>query len=306
MVLASCCPAIVIFVFTYLHRCHREKAASLTEMKNTLTIILVLLIPLGIYLPFSTSFYLALDGYPQLAFVAFSAALRGGVVFGMEIMATSTRWKISDFSLIAMLLLLELFYETYSSTLLSKADFYATLALPPLFDAVGNVFIVVYILVYLKGNQEQQVVQLIALALREFIEVSSSIGVMGIFAAAWQFNKPNYFMIDVTTSEELRRGLLTSFLSFLSEIIGLFIFDRVVHKVFRVSLVELGVAFVSTVGHIEFFCVCTGATMYILFVLVYHAGSDFYFRFEWMKKENDNDPLWCDLKQQSQSSCFYK
>ena len=136
--------------------------------------------------------------------------------------------------------------------------------------------------------------------------MSTSIGVIGVFTSAWYFNKPNFYMIDVTTWEELFQGLLTSFLNFLSELIGLLLFDRVVYKVFRVSLIELGVAFVSTVGHLEFFAICAGCTSYILFFMVYHAGSDYYFKFEWMKEENKNDPSWCDLMQQSRSSCFYQ
>ena len=295
-----------IFTFAYLQRYHKEKSASLTEMKHILAILQFLLVPLGLYLPFSTSFYLALVGYPQLAFVAASAALRVGITAGIEYVATSTRCKVSDFALIVALLLVDLFYETQASTLLSKADFYMTLALPPVLDVVGNVATLIYILVHLKGNQSQQVIQLIALAIREFVEVSTSIGVMGVFASAWYFNKPHFYMIDVTTWKELRQGLLTSFFNFLSELIGLLLVDRVVYKVFRVSLVGLGVAFVSTVGHLEFLGICVGCTSYIVFFLVYHAGSDYYFKFEWMKEENKNDPSWCDLNQQSRSSCFYK
>ena len=300
------CPTVLIFIFAYMHRYYKEKCASLTEMKHMLAIIVSFLIPLGLYLPFSTSFYLALTGFPQLAFVAASAALRVGITAGIERVATSTRCKVSDFSCIILLVIVDLFYETQASTLLSKADYYMTLALPPVLDAVGNVFTLVYIIVYLEGKQSQQVIQLIALAIREFIEVSTSIGVIGVFASAWKFNKLNFYMIDITKWEELRQGLLMSFFNFLSELIGLLIFDRVVYKVFRVSLIGLGITFVSTVGFVEFFSMALGATEYIVFFLVYHAGSDYYFKFEWMKKENENDPSWCDLKQQSHSSCFYQ
>ena len=306
LILACFTPVQCISIFAYLQRYHREKCASLKEMKHVLVVLQFLLLPLILYLPFSTSFYLALKGFPQLAFVAASAFLRVGVTSAIEYVATSTRLKVSDFTVITALSIVDLCYETQASTLLSKADFYMTLALPPVLDAVGNVVTLVYVLVYLRGNQAQQVSQLIALAIREFVEVSTSIGVMGVFTSAWYFNKPHFFMIDVTTLKELRQGLLTSLFNFLSELVGLLIFDRVVYKVFRVSLIGLGVAFISTVGRIEFFAICAGCTMYTMFFLVYHAGSDYYFKFEWTKEENKNDPHWCDVKQQSDLSCFYK
>ena len=137
-------PTAAVFILAYLQRYHKEKSASLTEMKHIIAIILTFLVPVVLYLPFSTSFYLALNGFPQLAFVAASAVLRVGVTSAIEYVATSTSWKVSDFTVILALLMVDLCYETQASTLLSKADFYMTLALPPVLDIVGNVATLVW------------------------------------------------------------------------------------------------------------------------------------------------------------------
>ena len=92
------------------------------------------------------------------------------------------------------MLIIDLLYETHAATQFSNAQFISTLVAPPILGFFGNVFCLFYILYFLKGNIRAQTLQLIAMGMRELVEIMTSCGVSFILSTMWFFQKQNYYM----------------------------------------------------------------------------------------------------------------
>ena len=95
-------------VLGYVHRNHSMNSSSIREIKNAYLAILVVIVPLLNWLPFSTRYYLVLEGYGQLIFVVASVALRMGVCYAAELWGASPKWGFSEFTLLIALLVIDL------------------------------------------------------------------------------------------------------------------------------------------------------------------------------------------------------
>ena len=81
--------------------------------------------------------------------------------------------------------------------------------MPAIMDLGGNISAMAYIWIS-PVSQGTQFAYLVALAIREFIEMVASIGVVGVTGSIWYFNRFDYFMIDVATDEAIRNAALMS------------------------------------------------------------------------------------------------
>ena len=159
----------------------------------------------------------------------------------------------------------------------------------------------------MKDDKKGQSLQLIALVLREIIELSTSIGVTLLFGIMWMFNRRGYYMLDSFTTSDFQQAFITSALNFVWEGFSLLVCEKIVARVFRVSLLDLAQAYVGTVGRFEFFAMIWGSTLYIMIFFSYHQGTDFYFKFEWMEPSKVGNSKWCVERQNENppQSCFY-
>ena len=143
------------------------------------------------------------------------------------------------------------------------------------------------------------------------MELVASAGVMGVICSIWYRNKTDYFMIDVATDEAIRNAGLMSVGDFFLELFVFIIFDRMVYNVWKVSLFDLGQAYIRSIGKAETFCLICWSSMYLFMFMNYHYGCDYFMNFEWMSEENlaiaalnDGTPTWCDIMQSEGVSCY--
>ena len=118
-------------------------------------------------------------------------------------------------------------------------------------------------------------------------------------------------MIDVASNEAIRNAALMSVLDFFLELAVFIIFDRMIYKVWKVSLFDLGQAYIRLIGKAETFCLVCGFVVYSFMFMNYHYGCDYFMNFEWMTEENlaiaelnDGSPTWCDIMQSEGFSCY--
>ena len=110
----------------------------------------------------------------------------------------------------------------------------------------------------------------------------ASVGVTGIICSIWYFNRFDYYMIDVATDKAIRNAALMSILDFVLELIVFIIFDRMVFTVWKVSLFDLGQAYIRSIGRAETYFLICGFCCYLFMFMNYHYGCDYFFTFEWM------------------------
>eukprot|EP00519_Triparma_laevis_P000844 CAMPEP_0182508240 /NCGR_PEP_ID=MMETSP1321-20130603/24625_1 /TAXON_ID=91990 /ORGANISM="Bolidomonas sp., Strain RCC1657" /LENGTH=964 /DNA_ID=CAMNT_0024714283 /DNA_START=132 /DNA_END=3023 /DNA_ORIENTATION=+ len=249
------------------------------EFKRFLLIV-IFVIPFVAVLPLSTGFYMVLDGYKQLGLVTVIGGLRFVEVLGIERLGLG---KVNELTILVLEMVVDVFYETHAATLFSGADLGITLAFPPLLDLMGNVSTMGYIYYYQRNDKNAQTLSLIALATREIVEISTSLGVTFVFGSIWLFRSSHFFMIDAVKLEELERAFTMSVIDFCTEVVVLLLFDRLVYQVWRVHLYDLAQAFASAIGFYELFGMICGCVIFILTFLMYHFGGDFFMNFEWLE-----------------------
>ena len=246
----------------------------------------------------------------QPAVVLGMGGLRVLANFMIERKGLCKKNRLSVKSFVYIGLIVDLMYETYSRTLFVGAKSGAALALPPLMDFCGNLGSMAIIWL-VPVNPATQFAFLVSLAMREFMELISSLGTMTVISSVWYFNRFDYYVIDVASEEAIRNTCLMSIFDFFSELAVLFVFDRMVHKVWEVSLIDLAQAFIRSTGRWEMFFLTCSCTIYMFMFGNYHYGSDYFFNFEWMTEENlliaemdDGTPTFCDILQEQGKSCY--
>jgi hypothetical protein len=151
----------------------------------------------------------------------------------------------------------------------------------------------------------------VVIALREFIEMLVSVGVMTVFTAIYYFNRWDYYMIDVASKTAFRNAWLTAGADFATELLVYLVFDRMVYRLWKVSLLDLAQAYIRSIGKFEMYALTSCCVMYIFLFMNYHFGCDYFFNFEWMTEENleiasagGTTKSWCDLRQEMGVSCY--
>ena len=127
-------------------------------------------IPFVAILPLSTGFYVSTKGYKQLGIVVGIGIFRYVEVFGVEYLGFG---KVNELTILVFELVIDVFYETHAATLFSGADHFITLASQPLLDLIGNLGTMFYIYWFQRHDKNAQTLSLIALAIREIIEVTT-------------------------------------------------------------------------------------------------------------------------------------
>ncbi|GMH93897.1 hypothetical protein TL16_g12751 [Triparma laevis f. inornata] len=290
---------VVVTYFFVKYTCKNPKHLIQPNEFKRFLLIVIFVIPFVAILPLSTGFYILLKGYKQLALVTALSSMRFLEVFGIEWLGLG---KVNELTILVLELVIDVFYETHAATLFSGADLGITLAFPPLLDLLGNLGTMAYIYYFQRHDKNAQTLSLIALATREIVEISTSLGVTVVFGSIWLFRKEHYFMIDTVEQHELERAFTMSLIDFLTEIVVLLLFDRVVYSVWRVHLYDLAQAFARAIGFYELFGMICGCVIFILTFLMYHFGGDYFMNFEWM--EMDDFDGWCAAMQRNASSCY--
>ena len=298
------CSLEVVYMYLYLSRRFAGKTSLQSrEIINVIIVLCSILIPFAGYLPLSTAIYLNLTGWKQFGMVLFNAVVR--MFVGGAIEHLCLRLKISSFTYIAMMLLCDNLYLVHAATQMSKSALNATLVLPPIANLIGNLSELIYVVYFLKKSKHHQMVQLISLAIRDLLTISTSVGVTLVFSTVWYFRKYDYFMVDSISLPELNRALELSIINFVLEIIVFIFVHKMIRKIFRISFLDLAQAYCSSVGSFEFFGLCSGTITYMCVFLMYHLGADYYFRFEWMLGGEGGDSQWCIKRQMNGTSCYY-
>ena len=219
--------------------------------------------------------------------------------------------KVSIQSYLLIIVIVDLMYEIQTRALLTGAKSTYSLILPTVMELSGNICAVTFVWLY-PSSPSYVYRSLTIIALRELMEVVTSLGVMTVVSGIYYFNRFDYFMIDVITPEAFRNAWIMACSSSVIDVVLLIILDFVVRKVWKgLSLFDLGLSFLSAIGlwriFLVFFC-CIG---YIFGFMNYHFGCDYFFRFEWMTEENlaiadrnDGTPSWCEIRQMEGKSCY--
>ena len=261
--------------------------------------IIACILPFILIVPMSTGLYTETEGLVQTAVITGLGLLREAELLMVEKLGYK---KVSELTLIVLSLIVDVFYETQMIMLMSKAKLTLTLVLPPVFDLLGNLASFYWIYHYLREDKAAQTLSLVTLAVRELIEIFASVGVTLVVSGAWYFNRSSFYMIDSITEEQLVRTFYMALVDLFAEVFVFWIFNKIVFKVYRVRMLDLVAAFSRSIGTFEFFAVICGCVTLNFAILLYHLGSDYYFRFRWMEEEGAD---WCEVRQRKQQSCFF-
>jgi len=301
----------LIVGYKYLKSHYPTHVPSFEELKRLLVLVVIDGIFIGI-LPLSIGLYMTLDKW-QPALVVGIGVYRVLSTAAIEKIALGTKngnKGISTGSFIVFMLVIDMMYETYACSLLAGAKSGYALALPPMMDLGGNIGAMAFLWLY-PVSPGTQFAFLVSLALREMVEMMVSIGVMTVFTGIYYFNRYDFYMIDVVLSEAFRNAWLMAISDFIGELIVFVILERMVYKTRKVSLFDLGQAYIRSIGKFEMFSLTACSVMYILMFMNYHMGCDYFFNFEWMTEENlaiaarnNRTVSWCELLQNDGFSCY--
>ena len=299
----------LLVTYKYLKNRYKTQVPSARSLLN-IAIMLLITSAFVAALPLTTGAYMFLSKTWQPAIIVVVGGYRTACGFLIEYIGFNSRTKVDIRTVILMGLIVDLVYEVYASTLLTGAKSGISLVLPAIMDLGGNISLMVYIWIF-PVSQGTQFAFLVALALREMVEMVASAGVMGIICSIWYFNRYDYYMMDVATDIAIRNAALMSVGDFFMELTVFVIFDRMVNKLWKVSLLDLGQAYVRSIGKAETYCLVCGFSCYLFMFMNYHYGCDYFFDFEWMTEENlaiaelnDGSPTWCDIMQGGGFSCY--
>ena len=299
----------LFLTYEYLKPCYPDHVPSFESVKKLALVIATVSAFVG-SVNLSTGVYMALSKNWQPVIVLVIGGYRAISGLLIEYIGLSSGAKVSIKTVIMFGSVIDLVYEVYSGTLLTGAKSGLSLVLPAVMDLGGNIGLMCYIWIF-PVSQGTQFVFLVTLALREMVELVASAGVMGIICSIWYFNKTDYFMIDVVSDEGLLNAALMSVSDFFLELFVFIIFERMVYKVWKVSLSDLGQAYIRSIGKAETFCFICGWVFYVMMFMNYHYGCDYFMNFEWMNEENlaiaalnDGTPTWCDIMQSEGVSCY--
>ena len=293
-------PITFFVIYKYLKSQYPHEVCSWKEMKWVI-IVLCWIIPYVAFLPLSTGLYLTLSGYWQFGLVMVQGGFRWVIICGIEYLGEN---RVSQLTILVFELVCDMFYETHAASQMAAADLGITLACQPVMDLLGNCWTMYYILRFAKDNKKAQTLMLIALSVREVVELVTSLGVSLVLGCAWFTHYEDFFMIDTLTAEQLQRAIKMSALDFSTEFLVLYIFSKLVQKVWGLTVLDLAQSFCAAIGRLEFFGLVAGCTTFILMFLQYHFGTDYFFQFLWLQEGMSNNSTFCEVLQDAGKSCF--
>ena len=297
----------IVLGYQYLKSINSTQIPDSASLKKLIVVVIIASAFIG-FLPLTTGLYMTLSPEIQPLLIIGIALYRIITCHLIKYIGFKSGKSLSKKTVICMVLVIDITYEVYSSTLLSGAKSGIALALPPLMDLGGNVGVMAYVWLF-PVSHGTQFAFLVSLALREMVEMIASAGVTSIVCSIWYFNKQDFYMIDVVSDEALRNAVLMALFDFVSELTAFVIFDRMIYKVWKVSLFDLGQAYIRSIGETETYFLLSGFTMYMFMFMSYHNGCDYFFNFEWMNAENlaigiNGTLTFCDVMQSEGYSCY--
>ena len=177
-------------------------------------------------------------------------------------------------------------------------------------DLGGNIGTILFIW-FFPISQGTQLAFLVALGIRELVEMLVSIGVMTAVTGIFYFNRFDYYIIDVVSDADFRNAWIMALIDFGGELVVFIILDRMVYRVWKLSLFDLAQAYIRSIGNFEIFSLTCTSTIYIFLFMNYHYGCDYFWYFEWLTEENlaiaarNNGTIsWCEMLQNDGFSCY--
>ena len=211
---------------------------------------------------------------------------------------------------------MDILHEVYKSSLLFGAKSAQALIMPPAIDLLSNIAMMANFTMNPNSSHGIQVALLVSMSIHEMIEVCASSGVMIIYGMVWFFNRNDYYMIDTVSNYSMRNAAIMAAVDCGGELLIFAIFNKIVRGVWKVSLVDLGQAFIrGCIGVTETCCVAIGLIIYLFVSMNYHYGCDYFFTFEWLNAGENSTIVeteggevvslnWCQMLQSDGKSCY--